>query len=66
MHEFLNIRCPPDLKKRLRDMAERDHRKLADEARHLIELGLAEVERIGKGYDSTQAAGLKEFMEAAK
>lgn len=56
---FLNIRCPKTLKEELRRRATADHRTIADEARYLIEQGLAV-------HQSGQAQGLAEFMEAAK
>lgn len=40
--DFMTIRCPESLKRRLRARAKRDHRTLAEEARYLLDLGMDE------------------------
>jgi predicted transcriptional regulator len=59
---FLTIRLTDDMKEKVAKLADSSHRRLADEARFLIELGLRE----NMATESGQAKELREAMEAAK
>jgi plasmid stability protein len=55
--DFMTIRCPEALKKRLRARAKKDHRTLAEEARYLLDIGMDE---------SVQARDLAECLSSAR